>query len=202
MVNRTQKPRASVFQLKITLAHVEPPIWRRLLVPADITLGTLHLVLNEVMGWTDSHLHSFSLRDRTFGDPSLDPDRELDYEDERKVTLDSLVREKQSLRYEYDFGDSWDHKVLVEKRFDADDRVYYPLCIGGERACPPEDCGGAPGYANLIAALADSKDAEHDELLAWVGGYFDPEGFDVNRTNEALRDIAPPKKLRQVARRS
>lgn len=161
-----------------------------------MTLGTLHFVLNEVMGWTNSHLHAFALRDRTFGDPGLDPGGELGHEDERKVKLDSLVGEKQSLRYEYDFGDSWEHDVLVEKRLEADARLYYPLCIGGERACPPEDCGGPPGYAGLVVALADSNNAEHDEILTWVGGHFDAEGFDVNRTNQALRHInaAPSKK--------
>jgi hypothetical protein len=189
MAKRIQKRTASILQLKITLDHVEPAIWRRLLVPSDITLGTLHFVLNEAMGWTNSHLHAFALRDRTFGDPGLDPDGELGHEDERKVMLDRLVAEKQSLRYEYDFGDSWEHEVLVEKRLEVDARFHYPLCIGGERACPPEDCGGPPGYAGLVVALADANSAEHDELRTWVGGHFDPEGFDVNRTNQALRHM-------------
>jgi hypothetical protein len=193
MVKRIRKSTASVFQLRVALNQVEPAIWRRLIVPADITLGKLHLVLNEVMGWTCSHLHSFVLRDRSFGDPRLDADRELGFEDERKVKLESLVGEKQSLRYDYDFGDSWTHEVLVEKRLEADERVCYPLCIGGARACPPEDCGGVPGYARLVAALADSDNAEHNELLTWVGGHFDPEGFDVNRTNQALHAVARSK---------
>jgi hypothetical protein len=126
---------------------VEPAIWRRLLVSADITLGKLHFVLNEAMGWTCSHLHSFALRDRSFGDPRLDADRELGFEDERKVKLESLVGEKQSLRYDYDPGEGWEHDVLVEQRVEADERLCYPLCTGGARACPPEDCGGVPGYA-------------------------------------------------------
>jgi hypothetical protein len=193
MVKRVRKSTASVFQLLVTLDQVEPTIWRRLLVPTDITLGKLHFVLNEVMGWTCSHLHSFGLRDRRFGDPRLDPDRELGFEDERKVKLESLVGEKQSLRYDYDLGDSWEHEVLVEKRLEVDERLCYPLCIGGARACPPEDCGGVPGYARLVAALTDSDDAEHDELLTWVGGHFDPEGFDANRTNQALHAIARSK---------
>jgi hypothetical protein len=193
MVKRVRKSTASVFQLRVTLKHAEPAIWRRLLVPADITLGKLHFVLNEVMGWTCSHLHSFALRDRRFGDPGLDADSELGFEDERKVKLESLVGEKQSLRYDYDFGDSWEHEVLVEKRLEVDERLCYPLCTGGARACPPEDCGGVPGYESLVAALADSDDDEHDELLTWVGGHFDPEGFDVNRTNQALHAIARSK---------
>jgi hypothetical protein len=193
MVKRVRKSTASVFQLRVTLNHVNPTIWRRLLVPADIKLGKLHFVLNEAMGWTCSHLHSFALRDRRFGDPELDADSELGFEDERKVKLESLVGEKQSLRYDYDFGDSWEHEVLVEKRLEADGRLFYPLCTDGARACPPEDCGGVPGYERLVAALADSDDAEHDELLTWVGGHFDPEGFDINRTNQALHAIARSK---------
>src|SRR5690606_38131414 len=103
--------------------------WRRLLVPADIPLGKLHFVLNEAMGWTCSHLHSFVLRDRMFGDPRFDVDHELGFEDERKVKLNGLVGEGQMLRYEYDFGDSWEHEVLVEKRLEVDERLVYPLCI-------------------------------------------------------------------------
>jgi hypothetical protein len=190
MVKRVRKTTPSVFQLRVTLKYVEPAIWRRLLVPADITLGKLHFVLNEVMGWTDSHLHSFGFADRKFGDPQLDDDGELDFEDERKVKLAGLVRTGQSLRYDYDFGDSWVHEVLVEKQLEADERLSYPLCIGGARACPPEDCGGVPGYERLVGVLANSDDDEHDELVSWVGGHFDPEGFDVNRTNHALHAIA------------
>jgi hypothetical protein len=190
MVKSVRKSTASVLQLRVTLNQVEPAIWRRLLVPADITLGKLHLVLNEVMGWTCSHLHSFALRDRTFGDPRLDAHGELGFEDERKVKLESLVGEEQSLRYDYDLGDCWQHEVRVEKRLDADLRLSYPLCTGGARACPPEDCGGVPGYARFVAALADSDAADHDQLLTWIGGHFDPEGFDVNRTNQALHATA------------
>ena len=192
MAKRIRKTSPSVFQLKVTLNDVEPAIWRRLLVPADITLGELHLVLNEVMGWTDSHLHSFALADRTFGDPQLDDDDDgPDFERRAQGEAHQASSAKGSrFVYEYDFGDSWEHVVLVEKPLDADERLTYPLCIGGARACPPEDCGGVPGYERLVASLANSKDPEHDELVTWVGGHFDPEGFDVNRTNDALRAIA------------
>lgn len=187
MATRASKQKASVFQIKVTLLDVEPLVWRRLLVPADIKLGQLHFVVNEAMGWTCSHLHSFVVGERVFGDPRLDEDRELGFEDERKVKLDGLVQEGQTLRYDYDFGDGWQHEILIEKHAKPDTRADYPLCIAGARACPPEDCGGVPGYEGLLRALADSDDEEHDECLTWVGGCFDPEGFDVNRTNEALR---------------
>jgi hypothetical protein len=186
---RLAKVPTKVFQLKVTLRHVEPEVWRQLLVPADVDLGRFHLVVNEAMGWTNSHLHMFRLRDRKFGDTRAPDAGELHIEDERKVRLDKLVGEGQVLDYDYDFGDGWDHDVLIEKVVQYDNRLTYPLCIDGARACPPEDCGGPPGYENLLAALTDERHAEHDELLTWVGGRFDPERFDINRTNVALRAL-------------
>lgn len=185
-----RKPRSSptrIYQLKVALQGVEPPVWRRVLVPSDIKLGKLHFVLQDVMGWTNSHLHQFLLRDRAFGDPSHDEDDELGFEDERKVKLDHLVVVGQSLTYEYDFGDGWTHELLVEKAVEPDHRFFYPVCVGGARACPPEDCGGVGGYEDLLRVLSDPEDEEHDNMLTWVGGFFDPEGFDVNAVNRKLR---------------
>lgn len=190
MARRPRKALTSIFQLKVTLRDVKPPVWRRILVSADITLGDLHTVLNEAMGWRNSHLHQFRLLDRTFGDPRLDDARELGFEDERRFKLKQLIGASQSIAYEYDFGDGWMHTVTLEKVPDVDRRLHYPVCIGGARACPPEDCGGPGGYENLLASLADPNHEEHDELTTWVGGYFDAEGFDVNRTNYALRELA------------
>jgi hypothetical protein len=183
------RPSASIFEIEIRLREIKPVVWRRLLVPASIRLGALHSVLNETMGWTNSHLHSFKLDERSFGDPRLDPDGELDFEDERKVKLDSLIDVGAFITYEYDFGDSWEHDVRVLRRRESDDRLHYPLCVAGARACPPEDCGGAHGYELLLRSLGDEKHPEHDESLTWVGGLFDPEGFDVNRTNHALHTL-------------
>ncbi|MHB8878879.1 MAG: plasmid pRiA4b ORF-3 family protein, partial [Myxococcaceae bacterium] len=186
---RTRKAPTSIFQLKVTLQGVQPAVWRRLLVPADIALARLRMAINEAMGWWNAHLHQFRLRDRTFGDPSVDDTGDLEFEDERRAKLNQLVGAGQALVYEYDFGDGWDHEVLVEEAPDVDERLSYPVCIGGARACPPEDCGGTGGYENLLAQLADPSHEEHDSSLTWVGGHFDPEGFDVNRTNRALRDM-------------
>ena len=108
------------------------------------------------------------------------------FEDERKVALNSLVSPSRSLLYEYDFGDGWEHKVKVEKAVEADTRLSYPLCVGGARACPPEDVGGPWGYKDFLAALADEKHPDHSQMLEWCGGYFDPEGFDANAVNRAL----------------
>jgi hypothetical protein len=177
-----------VFRLHVALEDVTPPVWRKLLVPSNITLADLHTAVNEVMGWTNSHLHQFILRDRRFGDVTMPDSEELELEDERKVRLDDLIGEKQSIGYEYDFGDGWRHEVKVEKKLALDARLPYPLCVGGARACPPEDCGGTGGYEHLLEVLKDEQDPEHDDTITWVGGHFDPEGFDINRTNAGLRE--------------
>jgi hypothetical protein len=189
MAARKPAKKQSVFQIKVTLRHVKPAVWRRLLVESEITLGELHFVLNEAMGWSCSHLHSFTAGKRTFHDPGLDSDGELSFEDERPVKLSSLVDVGGKFSYQYDFGDDWMHDIRVEKALAVDDRLTYPLCVGGARACPPEDCGGPGGYEHLLEALAKKRDPQHDDLLTWVGGYFDPEGFDANRTNSALSEM-------------
>jgi hypothetical protein len=191
MPRRAVKKPTAVYRLHVELEGVAPPVWRKLLVPSNVTLADLHTALNEVMGWTNSHLHQFTLRDRRFGDVSMPDAEELELEDERKVRLEALVGVGQHLRYDYDFGDGWQHHVEVEKMLEVDARLAYPLCVGGARACPPEDCGGPGGYEHLLEVLQDEEDEEHDDLVAWVGGHFDPEGFDVNRTNAGLRERCP-----------
>jgi hypothetical protein len=175
-----------VFQIKVTLLDVEPPVWRQLLISADTNLARLHAVLNEAVGWQNSHLHEFRLRDRTFGGPRIDD--EGDVEDERRFKVNQLLSVGQSIEYAYDLGDGWTHAVMVEKLLDLDPCIHYPLCVAGARSCPPEDCGGVGGSENLLAALADPNHEEHDELTTWVGGTFDPAGFDLNRVNRALRE--------------
>lgn len=150
MPKRVAKKPADVFQLHVKLEDVTPPVRRKLLVPSNITLGDLHTAVNEVMGWTNSHLHQFILRDRRFGDVTMPDSEELELEDERKVRLDALIGEKQSIEYEYDFGDGWLHQIKVDKKVAFDARLPYPLCVGGAYACPPEDCGGAGGYEHLL----------------------------------------------------
>ena len=111
-----------------------------------------------------------------------------DLEDERKTRLATLLQRKgDQLLYQYDYGDSWEHVVAVESVMPPDERLHYPLCVGGARACPPEDCGGVHGYEEFLAAIATPKDPEHDRMLTWIGGYFDPESFDANAVNRAIR---------------
>jgi len=179
----------SILQLKVTLLGVEPSVWRRLLVPASITLTELHFVINEALGWSCAQLHTFTEGARKFGDPELDPDNAHQYEDENEVTLESLVKVGQKLTYAYDLSDEWEHEILVEQRVALDPRTAYPLCIGGARACPPEDCEGPEGYKLFLAAMGDPSHPEHDQMREWIGGYFDPEGFDANRTNLAIRHM-------------
>lgn len=140
------KPTAgSVYQLKVTLQDSKPPIWRRILVPADITLSKLHRILQVTMGWSDSHLHQFIVADTYYGvsEPGAGFGMDMEVKNESRVKLDKIApAEKSRIIYKYDFGDSWEHQILVEKILPAEEGAPYPLCITGKRACPPEDVGG------------------------------------------------------------
>lgn len=179
------KGKPPIYRIKVTLRHVAPPVWRRIEIPADTTLGKLHRMLQAAMGWTDAHLHAYRVGETRYGIP--DPDFPADETvNERNVRLDRIAGEGGRLIYEYDFGDGWDHEIKIEKAFPAEPAMRYPRCVAGARACPPEDCGGPPGYERLLAVLADPKHAEHEEMLEWAGGPFDPETFDLDAVNRAL----------------
>jgi hypothetical protein len=184
-------PGDPIFQVRITLDGVEhPPVWRRLVVPAGIRLDRLHQVIQAVMGWENYHMHVFSDGRAQYGRP----DPELEFRDERKATLrDLLPREGGRARYTYDFGDDWEHEVVVEKVLAVEPGMAYPVCVAGESACPPEDCGGAWGYAHLREVLADPTHEEHDDLLAWSGlekgADVDPSSFEVEQANRALAAV-------------
>jgi hypothetical protein len=181
-----------VFQLKVTLLGTMPPIWRRLLVPANLTLAQLHNVLQDAMGWQDCHMHEFCAGHRRFGQP--DPEDRLmgmpPVENERTVHLsDVLSRVRAKVIYAYDFGDSWEHSIVLEKRLPADPGSTYPVCTGGERACPPEDCGGIPGFCDLLDALADPAHERHEELLDWLEDDYDPDAFSIDDVNRMLTPL-------------
>jgi hypothetical protein len=182
---RKKAPRPSVvYQIKVTLEGSRPPIWRRLLVPADLTLGDLHYILQIAMGWTDSHLHQFRVGEKNYGVPHPDTDWTLD---EERVKLSKIVTgEKFKFHYEYDFGDSWSHLILVEKVLPAEPGKPAPICVTGKRHCPPEDCGGVWGFADFVEAMADPKHPEHDNLKEWYGEDFDPVAFDLDEVNRML----------------
>ncbi|MGD8966808.1 MAG: LexA family transcriptional regulator [Anaerolineae bacterium] len=177
---------APVYQIRVTLAGIEPPIWRRVHVPSDITLAELHDVLQAVMGWWDYHLHQFTVGAVTYGVPH--PDDWMEVRDERRVRLNAIADEGSRLVYEYDFGDSWEHVLEVERVLEPVPGRRYPVCIEGERATPPEDVGGIWGYELYLEAMQDPDHPEHEEYLEWRGE-FDPELFDLRAVNRALREL-------------
>jgi len=177
-----------VYQIKVTLGGSKPPIWRRVLVRSDTSLGQLHGILQAVMGWADYHLHQFIVGQTYYGVPHEDYGSEM--RDESRVRLKQIVpSEKFKFRYEYDFGDSWLHHLLVEKILPPEAGQYYPVCIKGKRACPPEDVGGIWGYDSFLEAVRNPDHPEHEDMLEWIGGEFDPEAFDLDEVNEALRAL-------------
>ncbi len=188
MPRRVSAVSVPIYQLKVTLKGSKPPIWRRIQVPSDTRLGKLHRILQVVMGWTDSHLHQFIVGQTYYGVP--DPDFGTDVRSERTVPLNRVLQEpKDKIVYEYDFGDSWEHEVLLEKVLPPDPETRYPMCLTGKRACPPEDCGGIWGYAEFLEAIRSPEHEEHESMLEWIGGSFDPEEFDVDDVNAGLAAI-------------
>lgn len=182
--------KASIYQLKITLEGSKPPIWRRLLVPGGVTLEHLHYIIQVAMGWTNSHLHQFIVGQTYYGEPSPVYEGFIEMQDEQRVRLNQAAsREGVKFRYEYDFGDSWTHTLLVEKIIEPESGQQYPVCIKGKRACPPEDVGGVWGYEMFLEAISDPEHSEHEMYLEWIGGEFDPEAFDLEETNEILREL-------------
>ncbi len=176
-------PRA--YRLKVTLQEVRPPIWRRFTVRDDVTLLKLHELLQIIMGWTDSHLHQFVAGGMRLSCPEFDlppPQR-----DEGRVRLrDVLKKPNDRLVYEYDFGDGWEHAIVLEEVLAHEPRARYPVIFDGKRSCPPDDCGGPPGYEQLLEALAKPDHPEHEEMREWAGKEFDPERFDVGALNRVF----------------
>ncbi len=184
----TRRPAAravsAIHELRVTLRGSEPAIWRRVQVKSDMTLARLHGVLQTSMGWTNSHLHQFQAGATCYGERDAEfPERRS----EKQALLGEVLREpNDTLVYQYDFGDGWEHDVVLERVLPPVPGCKYPYMTGGERACPPEDCGGLGGYEELLRVLADPADPEHEDLVEWVGGSFDPEEFDVAERNRAF----------------
>lgn len=174
----------SHMQLKVELLEMTPSIWRRLVVPADIALDVLHEVLQIAFGWKDSHLHDFHAGDVRFG--MVDVDDELLSVDERAAPLGAIARVGSSLIYRYDFGDRWEHEITIESIVEPTRAPLRVECRDGARACPPEDCGGVPGYENMLRVLGDPKDEEHADMRRWVGRAYDPEKFEIEKVNKKL----------------
>jgi hypothetical protein len=182
--------KAPIYQLKITLDESKHSIWRRVLVSGDVTLEDLHYIIQVAMGWTNSHLHQFIVGESYFGEPHPDYYDDIQMNDERRFRLKRITKnEGFQFCYEYDFGDSWNHTLLVEKITDPEPGQRVPACIAGERACPPEDVGGVWGYEMFLEAIGDPDHSEHEDYLEWIGGEFDPEAFDLEETNEILQEL-------------
>ena len=184
-----------IYQIKVTLKRFRPPIWRRLLLRGDTTLEEMHYILQGAMGWYNCHLHQFILDGVYYGEPNPDFGGWIEIEDEQKYTLDQLLpRAKSRIVYEYDFGDSWEHELLVEKILTPGDaqalhKGPLPACIKGKRAGPPEDVGGEWGYAHFLEAMSDPEHPEHEHYLGWHGVEFDPEHFDLEEVNKGLQQF-------------
>lgn len=181
---------SKLYQIKIQLAEITPAIWRRIVIPSDMLLSDLHKVIQTTMGWTNSHLHQFE-KDDTFylprmkDDYSWDDMNNVDYK--RRKVSGLLKRENDEIIYEYDFGDSWRHIVLLEKITDNTRGRKTPVCLDGERNCPPEDCGGPWGYEHLLEVIKDPSNEEYEDMIEWVGEAFDPESFSLTDVNARLK---------------
>ncbi|MCX6930168.1 MAG: plasmid pRiA4b ORF-3 family protein [Verrucomicrobia bacterium] len=187
-----------IYVLKIVLKATKPAVWRRLQVPGNANLGWLHAVLQVTMGWTNSHLHQFRIGDQVYSDPAFNLDEEAGSPpvlDEREtILMDLALRKGTVLGYEYDFGDSWEHEIKVEKVLPrAPEGTAKAICLAAARACPPEDCGGVWGYANLLKVIKNPKHEEHDSIMEWLGGGFEPEAFDIEEANTYLRKLKWPR---------
>ena len=175
---------ATIYRLKITLQDVTPQVWRRVEVPTDLALGRLHRVIQIAFGWRDAHLHQFE-------GAAGGKRRGGSYTPRPRLKDTSLLAEvaphdRSEFWYVYDFGDGWEHRVVVEQVLSTEPDTVYPRCVAGERTCPPEDCGGVPGYEALLNALRHAERPDSAELAEWVGDGFDPESFNLEATNVAL----------------
>jgi hypothetical protein len=186
---RVVKAKAPISQLRIELLDVEPAIWRQILVPASIKLHKLHVVLLWTMGWAGGHLHEFVIGRNHFGVPDPDFDSGPPVQGEDRVTLAAALGASKYFTYLYDFGDGWEHRVTVEKTLPPDLALKSPVCLGGANACPPEDVGGPPGYVDFLQAINDPAHEEHEAMLEWCGGSFNPTDFRLDDINAALSQI-------------
>ena len=165
----------SIYQLKIVLDGSNPQIWRRVLVSKHVTLTNLHHVIQSVMGWSESHMHQFYPQQ----------DRPIARTGGAQLS-DLLYAEGEHCGYEYDFGDSWYHDLELERKLAAEPGRQYPVCIAGQRACPPEDVGGIPGYAKMLDILKDPTHPEYEDMAGWLTQDFNPAAFNIDQANMRL----------------
>ncbi len=188
-----------VYQFKITLKGIRPLIWRRIQVPETYSFWDLHIAIQDAMGWLDYHLHQFEMVDASTGMEVIIgiPDKESGLEilpEMKQKIAEFFSMENRSADYVYDFGDYWEHKILLEKILPRDKNIDYPICVAGKRACPPEDCGGIGGYEDLLEIISDPDHEEYEEMKEWLGGEIDTEHFDAKEVS-----FDDPDKRRKIA---
>lgn len=177
----------SIYQLKVSLLGIKPPVWRRLLVASSANLNELHKTIQIAMGWTNSHLHVFISDDICYG--AVEEGAPATFVDEAKFRLEHLLKkEKDTLHYVYDMGDEWEHNIVLEKIIPYNVHTVLPSCIKASRACPPEDVGGAVGYKAFLDAISDKSHPHHRDMLDWIGGNFDADSIDLSLTNDLLQE--------------
>jgi hypothetical protein len=172
-----------VISLKVTLRGIRPPIWRRLEVPSRLSLGGLHDAIQAAMGWGGHHLYMFDVAGRSYGDPAAVDD----VADDSRLTVGGVMEAGvRRFTYTYDFGDDWEHDIVIEAKKAAVDGRRYPACTAGKRNCPPDDCGGVWGYRDLLAALANPSRSEAREWSEWMELGFDPEQFSIETVDARI----------------
>ncbi len=196
------KAPTSIYELRITLQEILPLIWRRIQVPSTLPLCCVHDVLQAVMGWTNSHLHQFEKDGQYWGVPGDYEEGDIDITDERRTKISAILRaEGDSLLYIYDLGDDWRHEVVLERILPAPGTTVPPVCLAGERHCPPEDVGGPTGYQEFLEVIFDPHHEEYEHNVSWAGGplaltegteRFQPEEFDVKAVNATLSRMRWP----------
>lgn len=192
----------NAMQIRVSIDDIEPPAWRRLIVPIHWNLEQLHLTIQAAFNWWNYHLHEFQIGGLRFGDAAAAYEGSCEDDpkvfDQTDVRLRDFMRTGARFNYLYDFGDSWSHTVELEQWLCLDVAPKTAKCVEGARARPPEDVGGIPGYERFLEILADLSDPEHRETKQWCGGHFDPEWFDLATVNKDVGNALKPNVKRRL----
>ena len=178
----TPRKKVQVYEFTISLLNTKPLVWRKVLAHDFIELEELHFLFQLAMGWDDQHLYSFDINGKTYSDEETALD--ANYHAVDGIILRDVLGDSKCFKYDYDFGDGWEHEVRITDVLEHDFRMNYPICIAGENACPPENCGGYQGFEHLKQTISGKDSREKDEMLAWLGGFYSPYTFDPNFVNK------------------
>ena len=189
MIATANPNESKLISLTIVLKETNPKVWRRVLLPANATLGDLHDVIQSVMPWFDYHLHGFLVGDHHYGVPNPEFDMECDpvFEEQDVLLAEVFSEDRKRIEYMYDFGDGWDHVIKVDGFEEPEEGGVYPVCVAGENACPPEDSGSTFGYYEKLRIMQDPSHPMHAEVVGWMPPDFDSQAFDVDEANAMIR---------------